>query len=86
MQNLSALAQVGNITIILPSFWGFENFSENIYDGNLWLKAAKTKQRNMKEMISILENYNPNSEKWKTQKSKYFSSCKIISQRIKNCI
>ena len=39
-------------------FWGFGSFAENIYNGNLSLKAAPIKQRNMEDMIETLENYN----------------------------
>ena len=44
IQTLSALAQVSNITIILPSCLGLRSFAESIYNGNLSLKAAKIKQ------------------------------------------
>ena len=44
------------------------DFAGNIYNGNLSLKAAKIKQRNMKDMIRKLDDYNPNSENYKTQK------------------
>ena len=62
-QNLSALAHNYNFTIFL----GFGRFAENIYNGNLSLKAAKIKQRNMEYMIKRSENYNPKSKKYKTQ-------------------
>ena len=52
-----------NFTIFLS----LENFAENIYNGNLSLKAAKIKQRNMEDMIRKLDSYNPNREKCKTK-------------------
>ena len=48
-----------NISIFL----GEGTFAENIYNGNISLKAAKIKQRNMEYKIKRLENYNANSEK-----------------------
>ena len=33
------------------------------------MKAAKIKNRNMEDMNKRLENYNPNSEKYKAQKT-----------------
>ena len=74
IQNLSALAQVSNIAMILPSFDHSYNctiisFAENIYNGNFSLKAVKIKQRTMEYMIKRLKNNSPNSEKYKTQKA-----------------
>ena len=65
IQNLSALAQVSNITIFL----GLESFAENIYIDNLSLKSTKIEQRIMEYMIGRSEKYNPNSEKYKAQKT-----------------
>ena len=41
---------------------------DDINNGNLSLKASKMKQRNMEDMIEKSGNYNPNSEKYRTQK------------------
>ena len=65
IQNLSALAQVSNITIFL----GLESFAENIYNDNLSLKSTKIEQRIMEYMIGRSEKYNPNSEKNKEKKT-----------------
>ena len=53
-----------NFTIFL----GLANFAEDIYSGNFSFKAARMKQRNMEDMIEILNNYNLNSKKYKIQK------------------
>ena len=53
-----------NFTIFLD----LKTFVESLYNGNLSLKAAKIKQRNIEDMIAKLECYNPKKEKFKTQK------------------
>ena len=75
IQKLSALAQVSDITIILPSPSVHEVLLKIFVMVIIHKKAAKSKQRNMEDMIEMLENQNTNSEKYKTQKNKYTSSC-----------
>ena len=57
---------------------------DDINNGNLSLKASKIKQRNMEDVIEKIGNYNPNSEKYRTQKNKYTFQCKRILKRKKN--
>ena len=59
-------------------FLGLGNFAENIYHGNLSLKAAKIKQRNMENKNKRLENYNPKSEKYKTQETSTLLNTKEV--------
>lgn len=49
-----------------------EESAEITYSGNLPLKSAKHRQRNMEEMIRSFENYSPNKEKCKIQKASTF--------------
>ena len=39
------------------------SFAENLFNGNLSLKAAKIEQINMEDITKRLENYNLNSGK-----------------------
>ena len=50
-------------------FLSLGNLDENIYNGNLPLKFAKIKQKNMENIIRSLENYNPQKGKYKTIKA-----------------
>ena len=70
-----------NFTIFLS----LGNFLENIYNGKLSLEATKIKQRNMENMIRKLNYYNPNKEKYKTEKTntllnvrKFYEGIKMI--------
>ena len=68
--NYSKLVYIGsgkhqyNFTIILDS----KTFAESIYTGILSLEAAEVKQRNMKDMIKRLDEYNTKKEKFKAQR------------------
>ena len=56
VQNLSVCNGSGkhhyNFSIILS----LGNFAENIYNGNLSLKGAKIRQRDMEDMIKIIQS------------------------------
>ena len=56
IQKLSALAQVSDITIILPSPSVHEVLLKIFVMVIIHKKAAKSKQRNMEDMIEMLEN------------------------------
>ena len=45
-----------------------EESAEITYSGNLPLKSAKHRQRNMEEMIRSFNKYSQNKEKYKIQK------------------
>ena len=49
-------------------FMCLEESAEITYSGNLPLKSAKHRQRNMEEMIRSFNKYSPNKEKYKIQK------------------
>ena len=66
---MSGLPQV-SINILLPSL-DLDSFAENIYNGNLSLKAAKIRQKNMEDMIIKSDKYNPGKEKYNTKNNKY---------------
>ena len=61
-----------NFTIYLD----LKTFAESLYNGNLSLKVAKLKQRNMGYEIDRLEDYNPKKEKIKTQRDNVFLNAK----------
>ena len=46
---------------------------DDINNGNLSLKASKMKQINMEDMTEKSGNYNPNSEKYRTQKKNKYT-------------
>ena len=50
-------------------FMRLEKIAEITYSGNLPLKSAKHRQRNMKEMIRSFNKYSPNKETYKIQKA-----------------
>ena len=61
-----------NFTIYLD----LKTFAESLYNGNLSLKAAKLKQRNMEDEIDRLEDYNPEKEKIITQRDNVLPNAK----------
>ena len=66
---MSGLPQV-SINILLPSL-DLDSFAENIYNGNLSIKAAKIRQKNMEDMIIKSDKYNPGKEKYNIKNNKY---------------
>ena len=57
-----------NFTIALD----LKSLAESIYNSNFSLEVVKVKQRNMDDVITRLEDYNPKKEKYKTQKTSTF--------------
>ena len=66
----------GNHHYNFTNYMSLGNFAEIIYHSNIPINSAKNRQRDIKEMIRSLENYNPNKEKYKTQKISTFANAR----------